>query len=180
MKNFFYDHWQAKLNQVAIRGQSPFQRDRYKIHILIPLQSKNASILLIVIFLGLLSASACTSTCSEGLTPAQCANEGTHEYVRTYEFVEGCGESPGLIEGISEFTWTFSPNGDTITFAPLFGDSPVPPEKLTRIEPDVYRPEFDTSLPNQIHLAETGFSWLFFDSDSNDLCYQVTYMLPEK
>jgi len=136
--------------------------------------------LLILILLGLLSAPACTPVCSEELTPAQCANEGTHEYVRTYDFVEGCGKGPGLIEGVSEFTWNFSPQGDTITSAPLFADRPVPPENLISMEPDLYRPTSKTSLPSQVHLDETGFSWLFFDADTNDLCYQVIYTLPEK
>ena len=138
------------------------------------------SFLLILVLLGLLSTPACTPACPEELTPAQCANEGTHEYVRTYDFVEGCGEGPGLVEGVSEFTWTFSPKGDTITAAPLFADRPVPPENLISIQPDVYRPTLETSFPSQILLAETGFSWLFFNSDTNDLCYQVIYKLSEK
>jgi hypothetical protein len=138
------------------------------------------SFLLILIFLGSLSTPACTPVCSGELTPAQCANEGTHEYNRTYDFVEDCGKGPGLIEGVSEFTWTFSQQGDTITSAPLFADRPIPPENLISIEPDVYSPTLKTSLPSQIRLSETGFSWLFFDPDTNDLCYQVIYMLPEK
>ena len=134
--------------------------------------------LLILFLFGLLSASACTPTCSEELTPAQCANEGTHEYVRTYDFVEGCGKAAGLVEGVSEITWTFSPQGDTVTFV---GFSPNnPPQNLISIEPNVYRQALKTSLPSQVRLAETGFNWLFFDADTNDLCYQVIYTLSEK
>ncbi len=137
-------------------------------------------LILILILFVLLTVLAWPQTCSEVLTPAQCANEGTHEYVRTYDFVDGCGKAPGMIAGISEFTWAFTPQGDTIRFAALFPDNPLPDENLMRIEPDVYRPPQEGSLPSQIRLAETGFSWLYFDPDTNDLCYQVIFTLPEK
>ena len=136
--------------------------------------------LLILIVCSLLFVPACTPACSEELTAAQCANEGTHKYVRTYNFVDGCGKAAGLVEGISEFTWDFSPQGDTITFAAFFPDSPPVSENLISIEPNVYRPAREGSLPNQIHLTETGFNWSYFDPDTNDLCYQVIFTLSEE
>ena len=133
---------------------------------------------LILILFSLQFMPACAPTCE--LTAAQCANEGTHEYVRTYDFVDGCGKAGSLVEGISEFTWQFSPEGDTVTFAALLPDSPPAPEKLIDIEPNVYRPALESRRPSQIHLAETGFTWMYFDPDTNDLCYQVIFKLVEE
>ena len=135
--------------------------------------------LLIVTLIGTLAVSACGAICPSGLTTAQCANWGTHTYARTYDFVEGCGQTPGLVEGLSEFTWAFSPGEATVTFAALIPGSPPQPNRLIEIGPDAYRPVQQSEMPSEIHLISTGFTWWYFDPDTENLCYQVNFTLSQ-
>lgn len=121
---------------------------------------------------------ACTPSCSSELTKAQCANQGVHEYIRTYEFIDGCGKAGSLVPGVSEFTWTFSEHGDSITSAALLPNRPVPPDKLITVETDIYGLATDNGqYQSQVYLNEDGFVWQMLDRDSNDLCYQIIYTL---
>lgn len=135
--------------------------------------------LLMLMLLGLLSPSACKPACPDELTSSQCANLGTHEYTRTYDFVKGCGKAPGLIEGLSQATWTFTSEGATIAFAALLPESTPPPDSLIAIGTNIYRPEQQGSLPGHVQLTESGFTWQFFDPDTRNLCYQVIFTLSE-
>ena len=135
--------------------------------------------LLILIFSSLLFTTRCTPTCTEGLSPAQCANEGTHEYARTYEFVEGCGVEASFIEGVSEITWAFSSEGDSVEFPNLFPEGPPASIELVVVEPDAYRPALDEPGESLIRLSEDGFVWHYFDPATGGPCYQVVFSLEE-
>jgi hypothetical protein len=134
------------------------------------------TIWLIFLWWGALNLAGCSQSC-EGLTPAQCANQGTHEYTRTYEFTEGCGVEAAFIEGVSEITWTFSPQGDSVEFPNLFPEGPPTVIELVNVEPDAYRPALDEPGESLIRLSEEGFVWIYFDPATGGPCYQVVFTL---
>jgi hypothetical protein len=136
------------------------------------------TVLLILVWLGVLLLAGCASPCA-GLTPAQCANQGVHEYMRTYEFTEGCGVEASFIEGVSEITWTFSSEGDSVEFPNLFPDSPPILIELVNVEPDAYRPALGDPGESLIRLSEDGFVWHYFDPATGGPCYQVVFTLEE-
>jgi hypothetical protein len=134
--------------------------------------------LLLVLCVGLLCVAGCASPCA-GLTPAQCANEGVHKYMRTYEFTEGCGVEASFIEGLSEITWAFSSEGDSVEFPNLFPDSPPILIELVNVEPDAYQPALGDPGESLIRLREDGFVWHYFDPATGGPCYQVVFTLSE-
>jgi hypothetical protein len=136
------------------------------------------SIVLVILFAGLFFTAGCKPTC-EGLTAAQCANQGRHEYMRTYEFTEGCGVEAAFIEGISEIAWTFSAEGGSVEFPNLFQDSPPTAIDLVKVEPDAYRPALDEPGESLIRLSEKGFTWIYFEAATGESCYEVVFTLGE-
>jgi hypothetical protein len=135
-------------------------------------------ILFLFLYLGLLFLAGCAPDC-KGLTPAQCANQGTHEYARTYEFIEGCGAEASFNEGVSEIAWTFSSSGGSVEFPMLFPEAPPAPINLVKVEPDAYQPALDEPGVSLIRLRQDGFVWIYFDVVTAQPCYQVVFTLSE-
>jgi hypothetical protein len=135
-------------------------------------------VVLLFLCLGLLFLAGCAPSCKH-LTSAQCANLGTHEYARTYEFIEGCGAEASFIEGVSEINWTFSSSSASVEFPMLFPEAPPAPIDLVEVEPDAYQPALDEPGVSLIRLRQDGFVWIYFDVVTAEPCYQVVFTLPE-
>lgn len=132
-----------------------------------------------LVLLAAMPSCVITPSCPDGLSAAQCANFGEHEYVRTYSYFNDCESGPGAIPGLSTFTWSFTQETAGMEWPGEFVDSPPVREEYVLTGQNHYtRSDAAYTGPcRKLSISEGGFVLHCTKDELQAACYDVVYSL---